>query len=68
MWDYEYDLVVVGSGASGFASAITGKKEGLKTILIEKEKYFGGASALSGGGTTERGYGPKGKDSGIWGL
>lgn len=50
MWDFEYDLVVVGSGASGFAAAITGKKEGLKTILIEKEKYFGGASALSGGG------------------
>lgn len=49
-WDVEYDLVVVGSGASGFAAAITGAKEGLKTILIEKEQHFGGASALSGGG------------------
>lgn len=49
-WDYEYDLVVVGSGASGFSAAITGKREGLKTVLIEKEQYFGGASALSGGG------------------
>lgn len=49
-WDYEYDLVVVGSGASGFSAAITGKKEGLSTILIEKENLYGGASALSGGG------------------
>ncbi|PIC99177.1 FAD-dependent oxidoreductase [Sporosarcina sp. P29] len=49
-WDYEYDVIVVGSGASGFSAAITGKKEGLKTVLIEKEKVFGGASALSGGG------------------
>ena len=50
VWDYEYDVVVVGSGASGFSAAITATKEGLHTLLIEKEKYFGGASALSGGG------------------
>lgn len=49
-WDYEYDVVAVGSGASGFSAAITAKNEGLKTLLIEKEKFFGGASALSGGG------------------
>lgn len=48
-WDFEYDVVVVGSGASGFSAAITAKNEGLKTLLIEKEKFFGGASALSGG-------------------
>lgn len=49
-WDLQYDVVVVGSGASGFAAAITAKKEQLNTLLIEKEPYFGGASALSGGG------------------
>ena len=49
-WTAEYDVVVVGSGASGFAAAITAKNEGLKTLLIEKEAVFGGASALSGGG------------------
>ncbi|GEK34550.1 FAD-dependent oxidoreductase [Kurthia sibirica] len=49
-WDFEYDVIVVGSGASGFAAAITAQKEGLHTLLIEKEKTFGGASALSGGG------------------
>lgn len=37
-WDYEYDVVVVGSGAAGFSAAITAKKEGLRTLLIEKEK------------------------------
>lgn len=49
-WDYEYDLIVVGSGASGFSAAITGKNEGLKTVIVEKQGKFGGASALSGGG------------------
>lgn len=49
-WDFEYDVLVVGSGASGFTAAITAKKEGLKTLLLEKETVFGGASALSGGG------------------
>lgn len=49
-WTAEYDVVVVGSGASGFAAAITAKNERLKTLLIEKEAVFGGASALSGGG------------------
>jgi len=49
-WTAEYDVVVVGSGASGFAAAIPAKNEGLKTLLIEKEAVFGGASALSGGG------------------
>lgn len=27
VWDYEYDVVVVGSGASGFSAAITAKKK-----------------------------------------
>lgn len=49
-WDFTYDVVVIGSGASGFAAAITSRKEGLETILIEKEEVYGGASALSGGG------------------
>lgn len=49
-WNLEYDVVVVGSGASGFSAAITAKNEGLNTLLIEKQPYFGGASALSGGG------------------
>ncbi|MFX1766859.1 FAD-dependent oxidoreductase [Paraburkholderia sp. A1RI-2L] len=43
------DLVVVGSGAAGLATAITAKKRGLDVIVLEKESVFGGTTALSGG-------------------
>lgn len=49
-WNKEYDVLVVGSGASGFSAALTAKLEGMETLLIEKEGKFGGATALSGGG------------------
>lgn len=39
----EYDLVVVGGGSAGLASAISAYEEGIKSILLlEKEKYLGG--------------------------
>ena len=39
----KYDLVVIGSGASGLVSAITAMKEGVKNVLIiEKEEDLGG--------------------------
>lgn len=43
------DLVVVGSGAAGFATAISAAKHGLHPIIIEKAQWFGGSTALSGG-------------------
>lgn len=43
------DLLVVGTGASGMAAAITAAHHGLKPILIEKTPYFGGSTAVSGG-------------------
>lgn len=43
------DLVVVGSGAAGFATAISAAKHGLQPIIIEKAQWFGGSTALSGG-------------------
>lgn len=45
----ECDLIVVGSGAAGLATAITAKKRGLDVIVLEKEPVFGGTTALSGG-------------------
>ncbi|WP_018633641.1 FAD-dependent oxidoreductase [Neomegalonema perideroedes] len=43
------DVVVVGSGASGLAAAVTAAHHGLRTLVLEKHEQFGGASAWSGG-------------------
>ena len=45
----ECDVLVIGSGAGGFAAAITARKLGLDVLMIEKEACFGGTTALSGG-------------------
>ncbi len=47
--NFECDLIVVGSGAAGLATAITAKKRGLDVVVLEKEPVFGGTTALSGG-------------------
>ncbi|WP_085679907.1 MULTISPECIES: FAD-dependent oxidoreductase [unclassified Pseudomonas] len=44
-----YDLVVLGSGAGGFATAATAARRGLKVLVVEKAERFGGTSAISGG-------------------
>lgn len=49
-WDAEYDVVVVGSGAGGLTSAITARAQGLSAAVLEKSAYYGGTSAVSGGG------------------
>ena len=43
------DLLVVGSGASGLAAAVTAAWHGLKVVVVEKESVFGGATAWSSG-------------------
>lgn len=48
--DDTVDLVVVGSGAAGMAAAITAARHGLRTVIVEKSRYWGGSSARSGGG------------------
>lgn len=44
-----YDVIVLGSGAAGFAAAVTASCRGLKVLLVEKTEAFGGTSAISGG-------------------
>ncbi|WP_347455193.1 FAD-dependent oxidoreductase [Acinetobacter thermotolerans] len=46
---FECDVLVVGSGAAGMATAITAKLLGLNAVVIEKSKNYGGTTARSGG-------------------
>ncbi|CAN5775254.1 FAD-dependent oxidoreductase [soil metagenome] len=43
------DVLVVGTGASGMATAVTAASHGLKVLVVEKEPRFGGTTARSGG-------------------
>jgi len=47
--DASCDVLVIGSGAGGLATAITAAKAGLEVVVIEKEPVFGGTTAFSGG-------------------
>jgi succinate dehydrogenase/fumarate reductase flavoprotein subunit len=46
---FDCDVLVIGSGASGMATAITAAAQGLKVLVVEKEPRFGGTTARSGG-------------------
>jgi len=48
-WDKETDVVVIGYGAAGAASAIAAKEAGANVLIIDKASVPGGASQLSGG-------------------
>ena len=48
-WDEEADVVVVGTGIAGYSAAHMAKEAGADVIIIEKEKWYGGNSLLSGG-------------------
>ncbi|EMR00206.1 FAD-dependent oxidoreductase [Paeniglutamicibacter gangotriensis] len=48
VWDDEYDVVVVGSGAAAMAGAYSAASRGLKALLVEKTDLLGGASAYAG--------------------
>lgn len=49
LFEYEADVLVVGSGGAGFAAAITAAKLGASVILFEREEHVGGTTGLSGG-------------------
>lgn len=44
------DVVVVGSGGAGLTAATVAALRGLRVVLVEKTAWFGGTTALSGGG------------------
>ncbi|RTE72638.1 hypothetical protein BHE90_012943 [Fusarium euwallaceae] len=45
-----FDVVVIGSGCAGLTAAVVAAKHGLRTLVLEKTKSFGGTTAFSGGG------------------
>jgi len=49
MDDIVCDVLVVGSGASGFATALTARHLGLDVLIAEKEPVFGGTTCFSAG-------------------
>lgn len=46
---HKFDVVVVGSGISGSAAAMTAARAGARVALLEKAETFGGSAALSAG-------------------
>ncbi len=48
--DHAVDVLIVGSGGGGMAAALTAAASGLDVLVVEKSSYFGGSTALSGGG------------------
>jgi succinate dehydrogenase/fumarate reductase flavoprotein subunit len=47
--NFECDVLVIGTGASGMATAVTAASQGLKVLVVEKEARYGGTTARSGG-------------------
>ena len=47
--NFECDVLVIGTGASGMATAVTAASQGLKVLVVDKEARYGGTTARSGG-------------------
>jgi succinate dehydrogenase/fumarate reductase flavoprotein subunit len=48
-WDREADVVVIGTGATGFPAAIVAREAGASVIMVEAENHVGGHAITSGG-------------------
>ncbi|QZY51059.1 FAD-dependent oxidoreductase [Leucobacter tenebrionis] len=45
----EFDVVVIGAGAGGLATAVTTAHRGLRVLVLERDRRCGGATSRSGG-------------------
>ncbi len=48
-WDHEVDVLVIGSGASGFPAAIKARESGSSVLIVEAQPHTGGHGTCSGG-------------------
>lgn len=48
-FDAEYDVVVIGAGASGMTAALVAATEGARVLVLESTSHVGGTSARSSG-------------------
>ncbi|TAL02042.1 MAG: FAD-dependent oxidoreductase [Rhodospirillaceae bacterium] len=48
-WDFEADVVSIGSGIGGLAAAITAHDHGASALVLERSEQVGGVTALSMG-------------------
>jgi succinate dehydrogenase/fumarate reductase flavoprotein subunit len=49
-WDYETDVLVIGSGAAAHSAAIAARSKGADVTMLEKMASHGGTTMRSGGG------------------
>jgi succinate dehydrogenase/fumarate reductase flavoprotein subunit len=48
-WDELFDVVVVGSGGGALTAALLAKDGGASVLVVEKDEFIGGTTAVSGG-------------------
>lgn len=48
-WDFETDVLVIGSGSAGLAAALSARDRGVDVTILERSDKLGGTSAVSGG-------------------
>ncbi|GLY38967.1 FAD-binding protein [Amycolatopsis sp. NBRC 101858] len=48
-WDEVHDVVVVGSGGGALTSALLAAHGGASVLVVEKDEFIGGTTAVSGG-------------------